>query len=110
MSKKKRWTKEELWELQEMYSNPEYSVKEMAKHFGVSEMSIRNMAGKNFMRRGMYEDIGLKKCWRCKEVFPSTTKYFHKNKIRKDGLNQCCKECNKEISRKWRKRKCSENK
>lgn len=99
------WTKEKIWELQDMYSNPEYSVKEMAEYFEVSVASIRNVAGKNLMRRGRYEDIGLKKCTQCKGIFPNNAKYFHRNKIRKYGLNQCCKKCNIENSKKHKQMK-----
>ena len=102
------WTKEKVWELQEMYSNPEYSVKEMAEHFGVTIAAIRNVAGKNLMQRGMYKDIGLKKCTKCKDILPATIKYFHRNKCRKDGLNQCCKKCNIEHANK-RKRNYKED-
>lgn len=99
------WTKEKIWELQYMYSNPEYSVKEMAEYFGVSIASIRSAVAKNFMIRGSYKDLGLKKCWKCKELFPANTKYFHMNKSKKDKLNQCCKKCHIENSNNSRKNK-----
>lgn len=98
------WTKEKVWELQEMYSNPEYSVKEMAEYFGVSIIAIRNVVAKNFMNRGKYKNLGLKMCSKCKELLPNNTKYFHKNKSWRDGLHNQCKEC-----RRKNKKECNEN-
>lgn len=53
--------------------------------------------------RGMTEEIpeGYKRCSMCREVKPVGE--FHKNKYRKDGLQNCCKICMWEISKKYYK-------
>lgn len=38
-----------------------------------------------------------KRCSTCKEYLP--VEHFHANKAKKDGLNNCCKNCQREISR-----------
>ncbi len=38
----------------------------------------------------------LKKCSKCKQVYPADAKFFHKHRNRKDGLDNWCKECKKE--------------
>lgn len=63
------------------------------------------------------DSIPEKKCTCCKEPFPPTTEYFHRDKAKKDGLATECKACSlakariyyqsnseaiKERSRKWR--------
>jgi len=36
---------------------------------------------------------GMKQCFQCKQVYPATPEYFHRNKWRTDGLRAICKEC-----------------
>ncbi len=43
-----------------------------------------------------------KTCSRCKKILPSTTKHFRKATRNKDGLAYECKECKKNIDKKWR--------
>lgn len=42
---------------------------------------------------------GLKKCSACRDDFPSTPKFFYKNKAYRDKLDTYCKTCRKEKSR-----------
>ena len=35
----------------------------------------------------------VKRCSKCREYFPATNEYFHKNKRQQDGLNYYCKPC-----------------
>lgn len=90
-----RWTKEKLYKLQEMYTNPDISVEEIAKYFGKSKKEIYQIAYKNLISRGTYRDQNSKKCPECKIVFPATEQFFYKNKVKysKDGLGTYCKEC-----------------
>lgn len=39
------------------------------------------------------EKIEYKICSNCKEEFPATTDYFHKNPSANDGLSYLCKDC-----------------
>ena len=43
----------------------------------------------------------LKRCPKCKEVKEKSAQYFHKNKIKKDGLNTWCKLCKAEADRRY---------
>lgn len=43
-------------------------------------------------------DVPPKKCSRCKQTFPATTEYFHRNKAKPDGLNVYCKPCRHDIA------------
>lgn len=45
-----------------------------------------------------------KKCTRCGEVLPTTTKYFHRNKAVKDGFDTRCKICRNEIAKEYRQK------
>jgi hypothetical protein len=35
----------------------------------------------------------MKQCFKCKDIFPATTEFFHKNNQKKDGLHPLCKTC-----------------
>jgi 5-methylcytosine-specific restriction endonuclease McrA len=55
------------------------------------------------------ESVPLKRCSRkanCKHpsgpYLPATLEYFHQKRASKDGLNSCCRECNKTASKTWR--------
>ena len=54
---------------------------------------------RNLRARGL-RVFGLKRCTICKRVLP--LEYFHRNRIRWDGLTAFCKECNVEKSRIYR--------
>ena len=41
-----------------------------------------------------------KKCARCKKLL--SIKKFHKDKTRKDGFNECCADCKRAYTLKWR--------
>lgn len=41
----------------------------------------------------------IKTCTKCKKKYPATTEFFYKNKSKKDGLSNWCKECDKAYSR-----------
>lgn len=43
----------------------------------------------------MSSSIPQKRCSKCKQFYPPTTEYFHRNKNAKDGLNWSCKSCAK---------------
>lgn len=45
--------------------------------------------------------IPQKTCNVCKQDFPTTAEYWHKNKSTRDGFNCTCKECAKARSRQW---------
>ncbi len=36
---------------------------------------------------------GIRKCYVCKNIFPLSTEFFHKNKSRSTGLMAACKKC-----------------
>ncbi len=48
------------------------------------------------------QEIKMKKCSKCKELFPATKEYFSGDKSRLDGLNYVCKECKKPINKKYK--------
>lgn len=97
MPRVKFWTDERLWELLEMYENPDVSTKEIANHFGKSVQSIRAIANANEIKRGFYFDEGLIKCYRCKAVLPANSENFSREKKTKTGYRNICKECEREI-------------
>ncbi len=45
--------------------------------------------------------IELKHCWSCKEVFPATTQYFHRDSSKGGGLHGSCKWCTRSRKAKW---------
>ena len=91
------WTKQKLWELKEMYENPDIQVNEIARYFGTTEKVIYRTATYNLIKRGKYQEQGYKKCSRCESVLPATSEHFHVNNHNKDGLYTYCKECCREI-------------
>lgn len=97
MPRLKFWTDERLWELLEMYENPDVSTKEIANHFGKSVQSIRAIAHANEIKRGTYFDEGFIKCYRCKIVLPANAENFSRLKKSKTGYRNICKECEREI-------------
>lgn len=36
-----------------------------------------------------------KRCFKCKQDFPSTSEFFHRSAIERDGLSKACKQCTK---------------
>lgn len=44
----------------------------------------------------------MKQCRICGESFPATNEYFHRSKKSRDGLNTCCKPCNRSKAKEWR--------
>ena len=46
----------------------------------------------------------LKRCMNCREQFPSTPQYFHRNATRKDGLSKTCKACVKAYHSEYHRR------
>jgi len=45
------------------------------------------------------KDISIKTCTKCKKTYPATSEYFHRHKMRRDGLDPWCKECKKRYSK-----------
>lgn len=45
----------------------------------------------------------IKRCSKCKQEYPPTTKYFYRNRKHKDGLRSCCKQCDNCQERKEQK-------
>ncbi len=43
----------------------------------------------------------LKRCTRCKELFPASTGYFHRDRHMADGLTSACAECHKQQQREY---------
>lgn len=43
-----------------------------------------------------------RKCTRCGEEKPETAEYFHRDKNNRGGLNTICKDCIRELGRRWR--------
>ncbi len=41
----------------------------------------------------------LKKCSKCKQIYPADPKFFYRHKNRKDGLDPWCKECKKDYDK-----------
>lgn len=46
----------------------------------------------------------LKQCYTCKQEYPSTTKFFHRNGSDPDGLSSVCKQCIKAHHREYYRR------
>lgn len=42
--------------------------------------------------------IPQKQCSKCRELFPATSEYFHRDKKSKDGLRNVCKICQRTVS------------
>lgn len=51
-----------------------------------------------------------KKCSRCKEKLPATTKYFGRDNRHSDKLRSRCRECVREYNREYNKRNSEKNK
>lgn len=49
----------------------------------------------------MEQSIPLKMCSKCKQEFPATNEYFHKDLKGKYGLSSQCKECAKQRAKDW---------
>ena len=49
--------------------------------------------------------IKLKKCTKCKQIYPATPKFFYRHSSRKDGLDPWCKECKIEYHKIYYKKK-----
>lgn len=49
----------------------------------------------------MTNTIQSKRCSRCKQTFPQTTKYFYKDNFTIDGLYFNCKHCRRQISKQY---------
>jgi len=47
----------------------------------------------------------MKRCSKCKEIFPSTKEYFYGDKNKTDGLVSACKKCDRNTNKKPRKPK-----
>ena len=45
----------------------------------------------------------MNRCYKCGREFPATTKYFNRDKTRKDGLHNSCKSCQNEAAKQWHK-------
>jgi hypothetical protein len=43
----------------------------------------------------------VKNCYVCRRNFPRTTRHFSRNKTRKDGFDNRCKECVSKASKRW---------
>ena len=57
----------------------------------------------------LYTGNDFKRCYTCKRVLPRTNDFFNRNKKRKDGLHDECKECDMIMVAMRRKRKTSLN-
>lgn len=42
-----------------------------------------------------------KRCRQCKQTFPATTEFFHRDKSRKDGLMYECKHCRSQLGKQY---------
>lgn len=49
-------------------------------------------------------DYNTKQCSKCKKSFEKTSRFFYRNKKRKDGLQNFCKLCQKEYAAKYHKK------
>lgn len=101
-----KWTKEKLWELQEMYTDPNFTIQDIAEHFNTSKQAIYTVAYKNLMKRGTYAEQGCKRCSRCGRVLPVNTEYFHKKSETRGSLNGWCKKCVNEYKTPKTDRRC----
>lgn len=45
----------------------------------------------------------LKKCSKCKQLYPALPKFFYRHRNRRDGLDPWCKECKKDYDKKHHK-------
>ena len=55
----------------------------------------------HLLGRSTVSEYTEKSCNKCKEPFPATSEYFHRNSKEKDGLCRTCKECAKTRARQW---------
>jgi len=53
---------------------------------------------KNF-RENKDSSKNLKKCSKCKQIYPAIPKFFYRHSNRKDGLDPWCKECKKDYDK-----------
>ena len=91
----KFWTRDKLWELKEMYEDPDITIDEIAKHFDKPKTSIYTIAFNNEFKRGYYYQEGYLKCSKCEAVLP--VEEFHKRKGSYSGYQSVCKECFREM-------------
>lgn len=56
------------------------------------------------------ESIPQRTCCDCKQSYPLTSEYWHKNKADVTGFNRLCKECAKARARKWHSENRERNK
>lgn len=54
-------------------------------------------------RKMATSDSTTKTCTKCKQTYPATIEYWHKDKNRKDGLSPWCKDCNCANAKKWKR-------
>lgn len=100
-----KWTHKMLWEFNNMYISPYYTADDIAEYFNIKKSSVYQIASKNCMIKGKYEDEGKRVCTRCGQLYPATTEFFHNNnRNKKIKLSAWCKKCwseyKKELSRK----------
>ena len=97
----KKWTAEEIQFLKFAYPNKDFTTNEISKALNRSITAIRNMAWElNIKRYKENLGEGLKRCSKCKTIFP--VELFPKNGGGK--IHTQCKEC-KNSARKNAKRK-----
>ena len=108
MRKNKRWTLEDLEELEKLCNNPDYSTNDIAKYFGKSVNNINATINYYHIKKIRYEDTGYRKCCVCNLVLPLNE--FHYNKLdKKYHKTFICKHCNSERSKEYYYRKKKEN-
>lgn len=100
-----QWSHKKIKELRELYKNPNFTIEDIAKHFGVTKDNIRRQASKNSIKKVTYDHEGKRECSRCGMLYPSTTEFFYRTKKNKLGLDKWCKNCWNDYKKEWKKKR-----
>ena len=62
-------------------------------------MIDENIETSKFVRVNKKSNKNLKKCSKCKQVYPAIPKFFYRHSNRKDGFDPWCKDCKKDYDK-----------
>ena len=88
------WSREEKEFLIRNYNNGTF--KEMAIALDKKESTVRVMAKRLGLSKKEHIEADKKKCSKCGFISPANTDFFPKDRSKKDGLHNYCKNCHRE--------------